>query len=244
MHINSGKSTAKLLIALASLGLAGCASTGGTPESGDVFVSEFDRQDPLQPMNRVIFAFNDTIDRYALRPAAKAYKDYMPQPVQTGVHNFFENLREPRNAVSNTLQGKFSEAVSDTGRFLVNSTLGLAGTFDPASRMGLEKSDEDLGQVLGAWGVPSGPFLMLPIFGPSSLRDAPAQYADGLIWPPNYMNDEGWSWGAVAGNAFDARAQLVGPDEQIFGDRYAAIRDLWIQTREAAVLDGMVEDDF
>ena len=134
-----------------------------------------EEQDSFEGFNRNMFYFNDKVDQYALRPLAVAYTEVMPNPLEQGVANVFSNLNEVTNVVNDLLQGKFKQAGHDGGRFLINSTIGMAGLFDVAERAGLSKSDgEDFGQTLAVWGVGEGPYLMLPLVGPSTLRDAPS----------------------------------------------------------------------
>ncbi len=144
--------------------LSGCATVPA--DSGN------DPRDPIESFNRQVFEFNEVVDRAVLKPVAQAYEFVLPEPVRDCIGNIFSNFREPSNAVNNLLQGKPIDAVSDTCRFVVNSTVGLLGCFDPARQMGLEKHNEDFGQTLGRWGIGSGPYLVVPILGPSTVRDA------------------------------------------------------------------------
>src|SRR5471032_3070838 len=153
-------------------------------------------RDPYEKFNRAMFKFNDTVDQVALKPAATAYRNVLPTFVQTGVNNFFGNLADAWSAVNNLLQGKGEAGMTDVTRFALNSTLGLAGLLDIASEAGLQKHKEDFGQTLGHWGVPSGPYLMLPILGPSTVRDTVALPLDikGDIWAckePVYIRNTG-----------------------------------------------------
>ena len=137
--------------------------------------------DSLESFNRNMFYVNERLDQYALRPVAVAYTNVMPNPLERGIGNFFSNLNEITNVVNDVLQGKFKQAGHDGGRFLINSTIGMAGFFDVAERAGISKSDgEDFGQTLAVWGVGEGPYLMLPLLGPSTLRDAPSKFIDSL----------------------------------------------------------------
>ena len=149
------------LIAFGSLLLAGCATTG-----------ERNPADPIEPFNRGVYKFNDALDRGVLKPTAKAYQKVTPDWFRTGVGNFFTNLKAPGTIVNQLLQGKFREAGQDTLGFLLNTTFGWAGVIDVASMNALPQHDEDLGQTLGKWGVPPGPYLMLPFLGPATVRDA------------------------------------------------------------------------
>ena len=215
-------------VILASLTLGGCATTNNP-------------RDPLEGFNRGVFKFNDTVDKYALKPVATAYKNVLPSFVQTGVHNFFGNLTDAWSAANNLLQGKGEAGMQDFTRFAINSTFGLVGVLDIASPAGLPKHNEDLGQTLGHWGVPSGPYLVLPILGPSTLRDTAALPGDwyGDLWthkrPVDVRNT-----GTVV-KAVDTRASLLDASDLVEGaalDRYEFLRDGYLQRRESQVSDG------
>jgi len=214
-----------------AMALAGCATTPGRTTSNDRF----------EKFNRGVYKFNDALDRAALKPAAKGYKKITPQWMRTGISNFFSNLEYPSVAINQFLQGKGKLGFRDTGRFLVNTTLGVAGLFDVATHMGLEKNDEDFGQTLAKWGVGSGPYLTLPFFGPSSLRDAPSRVADYFFGPSAYW-DIPWEvqWGQRGLDLVQTRASLLvlDPTLQRAYDPYAFIRDAWVQQRDFAVFDG------
>lgn len=189
-------------------------------------------KDPFQPLNRKVFKFNSKIDQHVLLPVAKAYKNKVPKPVQNGIGNFFSNLREPWNAVNYLLQGHGISSSKSLGRFTVN-TLGSLGLADPASKLGLKsQDDEDFGQTLGKWGIKSGPFLMLPILGPSTLRDGVAGIADSFGRPLSYMSQDSTYWSLTALEVVDARAGFVGVEDLVQGDQYALLRDLYLQRRQ------------
>ncbi len=204
--------------------LAGCA--GPNP------------RDPYEGFNRAMFSFNDTVDTYALKPAATAYRNVLPNFVQTGVNNFFGNLADAWTGVNNLMQGKGEAGMSDVTRFALNSTLGVVGLFDIASEAGLQKHKEDFGQTLGTWGVPSGPYLMLPLLGPSTVRDTVALPLDikGDIWAykePVYIRNTGTALRVV-----DQRANLLNATsllEDAALDRYEFIRDGFLQRRESQI---------
>lgn len=187
-----------------------------------------------------MYRFNDTVDRAVLKPVAKSYQEHVPAQMRRGVRNFFSNLGMPIVIANDLLQFKPRAALSATGRFLLNSTVGLAGFFDPATRLGLREHDEDFGQTLGRWGVPEGPYLVLPFLGPSSLRDAPSLYADALIDPTYQTIETPEQYGAIALEAIDIRARLLDADEAIAGafDPYAFVREAWLQRRRYLVHDG------
>ena len=218
--------------ALLLASLAGCATMDmGTPG------------DPLERINRGTHRFNTAIDRAMIRPVAVGYRKHVPAPVRVSVNNFLENLAYPTTIVNNLLQGKVKDTLNDIGRFAVNTTVGLAGLFDPASRFGFAKNDEDFGQTLGRWGVPSGPYLVLPFFGPSTMRDGPAIYVD---WQTDLrvgdQVDPAVEWTLIGLSLVNRRAQFLEFDEtwERAYDPYAFIRDAWLQRREYRVRDGNV----
>jgi phospholipid-binding lipoprotein MlaA len=222
------RASALVLAVTASALLSGCA-TGPNP------------RDPYEPFNRKMFAFNDTVDRVALKPAATAYKKVLPSMVQTGVNNFFGNLSDLWTGANNLLQGKGKEGMTDFARFGLNSTLGLLGVMDIGSDVGLQKHNEDFGQTLGAWGVQSGPYLMLPVFGPSTVRDTAAIPLDIKADPwgykePVYIRNTGTALRAV-----DQRAAVLDASnlmEEAALDRYEFIRDGFLQRRESRIREG------
>lgn len=220
-----------LLFLLLALTSAGCASL---PEG-----SEPSEEDPWERYNRGMFEFNDAVDRAFLKPVTKGYRAITPDPVESGVTNFFENLTYPVVIINQLLQGKFLDAASDTGRFIINTVIGIGGIFDPATRMGLESNDEDFGQTLATWGVSSGPYLVLPFLGSSTLRDAPALYAD---WQVDllYQFESPEVHYLTALDVVDTRAQLFEFESQLESayDRYAFIRNAYLQRREYLVHDG------
>ena len=214
--------------------LSGCATVPA--DSGN------DPRDPIESFNRQVFEFNEVVDRAVLKPVAQAYEFVLPEPVRDCISNIFSNFREPSNAVNNLLQGKPVDAVSDVCRLVVNSTIGLAGCFDPARKMGLEKHSEDFGQTLGRWGIGAGPYLVVPILGPSSVRDAIGIYGAEPYLDPNFYIDNIRVRNAIIGTRIvDQRAQLLRADDLISGaalDKYRFIRDGYLQRRRSQVYDG------
>ena len=206
--------------------------------------AQADDSDPLEGFNRVVFKFNDTADRYLLKPVAQGYDYITPKPVDDGVSNVFDNLGEVKNFVNNLLQFKLNAAVTDVGRFAVNSTLGLVGIFDVASHWGMERSEEDFGQTLASWGVGEGAFIMLPLLGPATVRDGFGRIPDAYLSPQFYINDNKYRLGAYALDTIDSRADLLATEDIIEGDRYTFIREVYLQRRDFLVNDGEVEDDF
>lgn len=208
--------------------LAGCA-TGPNP------------RDPYEKFNRKMFAFNDAVDRVALKPAATAYKQVLPSFVQTGVSNFFGNLSDLWTGANNLMQGKGADGFSDLSRFALNSTFGLFGLIDIGSEGGLQKHNEDFGQTLGAWGVPSGPYLMLPLLGPSTVRDTAGIPLDVAADPWAYVYPVHTRNVGTAVRAVDQRAQVLDASnlmEEAALDRYEFIRDGFLQRRESRIKDG------
>lgn len=202
-------------------------------------------RDPYEVVNRAIYSFNDTLDRFILKPVAQSYQAVAPAPVEKGVSNFFSNLGEITNIVNDLLQLKAEQAANDTGRFLVNSTVGVAGLIDVADDIGLEKSDgEDFGQTLGKWGVGSGPFLVIPFLGPSTLRDAPSRFVDSYTNPIRYVDHAPTRNNLYGGNVVSDREKLLAAESLAKGDRYLFIREAYLQHRDFLVEDGKVEDDF
>lgn len=191
-------------------------------------------KDPLQPINRQVFRFNQTLDKYLLLPVAKTYKKVLPQPVRTSVGNFFSNLREPWSAVNHLLQGHPKSSAKSLGRFTVN-TLTSLGLADPASKWGLVSPAEDFGQTLGVWGVKSGPFLMLPFLGPSTLRDASSLFVDMYARPQRYIDNDAVQWSLNGLQVVNLRAGLIGVEDLVQGDQYTLLRDLYLQRRQFAI---------
>ncbi|MFM7625668.1 MAG: VacJ family lipoprotein [Gammaproteobacteria bacterium] len=218
---------------LVTLVLAGCATV---PEASR------DRRDPLESVNRSVYAFNDGIDKAVLRPVARGYKKVVPTPVQTGVSNFFANAKYPVTLVNNLLQGKFTAALSDTARFTLNTTFGLGGLLDPATAAGLDVNDEDFGQTLGKWGVPPGPYLVLPLLGPYTVRDGIGSLADDFAEPRAYLEDDSTRWELWAADKFERRVRLLEADAVLdrAGDPYTFVRSAYLQRREYLVRDGDV----
>jgi phospholipid-binding lipoprotein MlaA len=208
--------------------LGGCA-TNGNP------------RDPLEPLNRGIYHFNDVVDNVLVKPAAEIYSGVLPQFVRTGVSNFFANIGDVIVALNNLLQGKFGQAASDVGRIVVNTTAGLLGVIDVATEIGLEKHNEDFGQTLGYWGIGDGPYLVLPLIGPSSFRDAIGWVVDFYTDPITYvdrMKTRNILWGTRFVNR---RAELLDTSKILDTaalDPYDFLRDAYLQRRRNLVYDG------
>lgn len=249
MIFGRGGRTAPWLVILI-LAAGGCASS--PKQDDDKTGNNGSPEDPFESVNRITYQFNDTIDSYALKPVAKGYRAVTPDPVENGISNFFSNLGTPVVLINNAFQGKFDRALSDGGRFLVNSTLGLLGFFDPAAAMGLEEHNEDLGQTLGVWGVPSGPYLMLPFLGPSTVRDGLGSVGDAQVDPLIQLEDTNARLTLIFVDVVNSRAELLQADRfvQDSFDPYFMIRDAYLQRRRYLLHDGnppleeFPEDDF
>lgn len=220
------------LLAL-SLGMLGACAT---PPDGDP-------RDPLEGFNRGVAKFNDGVDAAILRPVATAYKEVVPQLARTGVNNFFNNLQDVWTAVNSGLQLKGQAAAESVMRVGVNTVFGIFGLFDVASEMRIERHREDFGQTLGRWGVPPGPYLVLPILGPSSLRDTVALPVDWAGNPVGRMSDVSTRNWLTALDRVDTRARLLGIGslvEEAALDKYSFVRDIYLQRRSDDVFDGNV----
>lgn len=205
-----------------------------------------DVSDPLESVNRPISKFNQTFDRYLLKPIAKGYDTVAPEFVQDGVGNFFSNLKYPIVITNQFLQGKVKLGFQDTTRFLINSTFGVLGLFDVADKFGLEEHEEDFGQTLAVWGVGSGPYIVLPLLGPSNARDLVGRVGDYYVDPMNrdYFDDRRATKNRLmALNVIDTRAQLLKVEKLIVGDRYVFMRDAYSQKRNDLILDGEYNEE-
>tara|TARA_R110002073_G_scaffold14926_7_gene59973 strand:+ start:12428 stop:13114 length:687 start_codon:yes stop_codon:yes gene_type:complete len=201
-------------------------------------------EDPWMGLNKRTQALNDTADRWVLKPVANTYVKVVPSFARYSVSNVFSNLGDVSNSANNFLQGKPLKGVSDLGRIVINTTLGLGGLFDPASGLGLTKHNESFGQTLSVWGVPAGPYLVLPLLGPSTLTDTVSRPFDSALDPLRYLHPvdhRNRTYGLVV---VDQRAALLGAEGAIFGDRYIFLRDAYLQRRNYLVNDGQVKDDF
>ena len=218
-----------LALTIVLLAASGCATTGSDP------------RDPWEGMNRATFEFNDAADRAVLKPVAEGYVKVVPGFAREGVNNFYENLADVGTGLNNILQGKPAEGVSDLGRFVVNTVLGIAGLWDVATPMGLEKHSEDFGQTLGVWGVESGPYFVIPFLGPSTLRDAPARAVDPSWYYSRGIDNDRVYWSLWGLDQVRNRANLLKAETVLEGaalDRYTFIRDAWLQRRRSQIYDG------
>jgi phospholipid-binding lipoprotein MlaA len=198
--------------------------------------------DPWQRMNRGIFWLNDRADHYVLEPVAKGWDVIMPEPAETSVSNFFTNLRFPVVMLNNVLQGKPGDAAIDVGRFMVNTTFGIGGLFDPATIWGLERHSEDFGQTLGVWGAQSGPYIMLPLLGPSNARDTVGRAGDWFINPLNdccISTDERVAiFGTSAVSEREANIEVIDDLRANSLDLYATVRTVYTQRRDTEIRNG------
>jgi phospholipid-binding lipoprotein MlaA len=201
--------------------------------------------DPWEPLNRHISAFNDNVDKVSFKPLAKAYQAVLPNPVQRGINNFSRNLLIPLSIINNLLQGKFHNGLSETGRFLANSTVGLGGLIDVGSGMGLDPHREDFGQTLAVWGVPDGPYVVIPILGPRTLRDATMIPLNFAADPLFHLGHDRTRRTIYFVRAVDARAQLFSAEALIENsyDRYLSIREAYLQNRQFLIYDGNPPED-
>ena len=222
---------------------AGCATAPTTDaEAKPPRTASYDSNDPLEGFNRAMYVFNENFDRYLLKPVAKGYRAVTPAFARRGLANFFGNLYEPVNMVNNLLQGKLADGASDFGRFAINSTLGIYGLFDVATHIGLDRHDEDFGQTLGVWGMGEGPYLVLPILGPSSFRDAFGEVPDWYLYPTQYMEERSTADKLWVGRLVVRREQLLDATdilEQAAGtDPYVFVREAYRQRRRSMIFDG------
>tara|TARA_Y100000768_G_scaffold287126_1_gene221389 strand:+ start:108 stop:893 length:786 start_codon:yes stop_codon:yes gene_type:complete len=237
------------LILLVSFNLFAAASDEVDTSSDDFATTTYEDEiyDPLEGVNRAIFGFNNVADKVILEPVAKGYKN-LPSPFQTGISNFLNNLKLPLAAVNQLLQGQGKNAAESTGRFFVNSTVGIFGLVDVADNIGLEQKEEDFGQTLATWGVGDGFYIVLPLFGPSNLRDTTGMLMTMMTDPVNaYAVNQGEAWAIpmrTAANAIDQRSQIIDEvnalrDNSV--DYYAAVRSSYYQNRKAAIMN--TDDD-
>lgn len=226
------KNKTKVIRAAAVAGtllLSGCAS-----------VPEGDPKDPWEAMNRQIFAFNQGFDTVVSRPLAKGYQFITPKPVRESVTRVFKNTMEPANAVNNVMQGKVEDGILSLFRLMINSTVGVAGVFDVAQEVGIERKEEDVGQTLAVWGVPSGPYFVIPIFGPSTVRDGLALVPEIFLDPNTYIGEPWFTWPWWGAKYISARERLLPVTDMLDKtvDPYVAMRNAYLQSRQSAIQDG------
>ena len=219
-------------IMLLSLLLSACAGTQSRNTDPE--------NDPWEGFNRKVYAFNDGLDKSLVRPIAVGYDKIMPDPFQRGVGNFFRNLDAPVTFLNQILQGKGAQSADTFGRFLINSTIGLLGFFDVATRMGIPFYNEDLGQTLHKWGYEDSRYLMLPFFGPSTVRDGTGRLADSYVHPVGRAIHGRNEWGYYIVRGIDQRARFLNQDAELERayDPYVLLRDVWLQNRQYQIYDG------
>lgn len=232
-----------VMLLLGGAMLAEGQTTEPLPEAESVLARPAVDPDPWIGMNRRIYAFNDGLDRHLLRPIARGYTTIMPDLAEEGVSNFFDNLQVPGVALNQFLQGKPRAGLNDVARFAVNSTFGLLGIFDVASRTGLPQHDEDFGQTVNVWGVPEGPYFVIPIRGPATVSATAGMFVDALTNPIRYIRNvrtRNLTYGLYF---LDLRKRLLSAEVLISGDEYLFIRDAYLQRRDFLIRDGAFEED-
>ncbi len=200
--------------------------------------------DPFESTNRIVFEISDDLDTMILRPVAEIYRDVTPRFIKNSVTNFFYNLSEVDTVVNQILQGKIVLAGQDSLRFLINSTIGIVGFVDVATRVGFERHDEDFGQTLGYWGVPAGPYVFLPLIGPSTIRDSFSKPTSWFLSGNFSVSDEEAKIFINLLDAVETRERLLVAEKLIVGDKYEFVKSVYLQTRNDLVFDGEVEDEF
>ena len=200
--------------------------------------------DPWMRLNQHFFSVNDYFDQLLVRPIALTYTNVTPRFFQVGVGNVFDNLQDVNVAINDFLQFKIEDGLSDSGRIIVNSTVGIGGILDVATSMGLYRNEEDFGQTLGVWGFDAGPYVFLPVFGASNLRDSVGMIVDALFNPIRYIESIESRYALYLADELDFRSSLLAYDELIIGDRYLFVREAYIQNREYVVNDGEVTNEF
>ncbi len=218
--------------------LGGCATTGTQPAGPGAAANP---RDPFERWNRQVFAFNEGLDEHVMKPLATGYRNVVPELARTGIGNVFDNVTDAWSAVNNFLQFKLEAGLGDTMRVMVNTLFGVGGLFDVAGDLGMPHYHEDLGQTLGRWGVPSGPYIVWPVLGPSALRESVALPLDRYAMPAAWIDADGVQLGLSALQIVHVRAGLLGASrlvDDIALDKYSFIRDGWLQRRRSLVYDG------
>lgn len=234
--IDTGRASAWLLILISTLALSGCVSQEQMADEASGYVE----YDPLEPLNRKVHSFNMTADRAVMRPLARGYRKVVPGPVRNSVSNFFSNLRTPGSSLNNFLQGKPRRGFSELGRFLFNTTLGIGGLFDVAGKAGMERYDEDFAETLSVWGLPDGPYVVIPFLGPSMMSDAAAlpvdYYTDVLThYDDSSVRDKLWGLRLINLRYRVLPADAILEDSQ---DTYVTLREAYRQNRRFRIYDG------
>jgi len=208
------------------------------------FISSEEVSDPFEDINRLTFEINETLDKVVARPTANLYSKF-PTPIKKGVTNVFDNLEEINTSVNQVLQGKPLTGLNDISRFVINSTIGIAGIFDVATAMGLKRHEEDFGQTLAVWGVPAGPYVMLPVLGPHTVRDLFGRPISSFLSVTFHMTESDVNFGLNMIDALETRERLLEVESLLSGDKYYFVRDSYIQYLDYEIKDGInVQDDF
>lgn len=200
--------------------------------------------DPFESGNRNMHRFNEYADENVLRPIARIYEDTLPANLRAGVTNFFSNLESINNVLNSALQMKMDESLQELTRFCLNTTIGVGGFFDPASRLSINDSNEDFGQTFSVWGANRGPYIVLPFFGPSTIKDAIGSSLDFIVNPTRLYNPSAHQLFFSATNVANSRAELLSVENVVFGDKYLFYKNAYLQRREFLELDGEVIDAF
>ena len=209
-----------------------------------IFTFQICANDPFEEINRVTFNVNNSLDNSIAKPIANGYKKITPDFLEVGISNVIFNIEDISVCLNNLLQGKIVDGFSDLSRFIINSSIGVGGIFDVATSLGLKKHDEDFGQTLAKWGVPDGPYIVLPLLGPSTLKDSFAMIPDAFLSPSILMDHERTIYSLKFLDLIDTRARYLGLESIVIGDRYIFFRDAYYQNREFEENDGLIEDDF
>lgn len=236
--------TVRIILCIWVFAVCGCASLPAKQPEATIVDANQPEADPWEAMNRATFAFNDRLDTYFLKPTALGYRFITPNFVQQGVANFFSNLGEVPNTINDILQWKWKKAANDSGRFVVNSTFGVGGLFEVAAHAGLKRNDpESFGQTFSYWGIPRGPYLVLPFFGPSTVTDTVGLPLHWETLPQNMISDANTEIALAVFNTVETRANLLDAERLISGDRYIFIRDAYLQRRDYLVRDGEADPE-
>lgn len=229
------------VLAVCLFGCATTAATGAGDDGDDEPRTEAQKLDPWEHWNRRVFAFNESLDRNVLEPVARTYAKVLPEPVRSGISHFFGNVNDAWSAVNSFLQWKIENGFSGVIRVGTNTLFGVGGIFDVASDLGIEKRSEDFGQTLGRWGVGPGAYMVLPLLGPSSVRETVALPLDRAVSPALLLHDGTWQWSILTLQLVNTRAQLLGATrliDDVALDKYTFIRDSYLQRRRSLVYDG------
>ena len=209
-----------------------------------LLISADEVNDPFEEINRKTYEFNESLDRNILKPVAEVYSNFPPK-VKKGVTNFFNNLEEVDTFINQLLQGKPKESINDLSRFVINTTIGIGGIFDVASKMGLERHEEDFGQTLAVWGVGEGPYIMLPFLGPSTLRDTLSRPVSSFLSVTFHMTEDDVNIALKSIDALETRERLLDVESLLSGDKYVFVKDAYIQSMYYEIKDGIdVKDEF